>query len=96
MCPKIAQVIFTPRCHCIYREVFFEINGIPRVVEVVDKTEADGAAAANVGKKAARERADPSKVGSVAAPMAGEVVDVQVIPGQTSSAYSFRSSLSAH
>ena len=61
------------------REVFFEINGIPRVVEVVDTSEDEGSAGG--AKKAAREKADSSKVGSVAAPMAGEVVDVQVTPG---------------
>ena len=36
------------------------------------------------GKPAAqvRERADPSRTGSVAAPMAGQVIDVKVKPGK--------------
>ena len=62
------------------REVFFEINGIPRVVEVVDMSDSEATATAGA-KRAAREKADPSKVGSVAAPMAGEVVDVRITPG---------------
>ncbi|KAK9800249.1 hypothetical protein WJX73_006193 [Symbiochloris irregularis] len=62
------------------REVFFDINGIPRVVEVLDRTE-DQEAAGGTARRAVREKADPTQVGSVAAPMAGEVVDVQVAPG---------------
>lgn len=58
------------------REVFFEANGVPRVVEVIDK-----AAETVVGKKAVRERADLSILGSVGAPMAGTVIEVQVKPG---------------
>lgn len=50
-------------------QVFFDVNGVPRVVEVVDE---------NVGKESAtkravRDKADPSNIGSVPAPMAGEV-----------------------
>jgi pyruvate carboxylase len=55
------------------REVFFEANGVPRVVEVVDER-----ANATLGKKAVREKAEVDVLGSVGAPMAGTVVDVQV------------------
>ena len=48
---------------------------------MVDKSEADGTGTSAGAKRPVREKADPSKVGSVAAPMAGEVVDVQVTPG---------------
>lgn len=58
------------------REVFFEVNGVPRVVEVGDR-----AAEVIVGKKAARERADLAVLGSVGAPMAGTIIEVQVKPG---------------
>lgn len=58
------------------REVFFEVNGIPRVVEVVDRRSAEA-----VGKKEVRERCDTSVMGSVGAPMAGSVIDVTVKPG---------------
>ena len=60
------------------REVFFEVNSVPRVVEVLDRSEEQKG---SVGRKAARERADTSNLGSVAAPMAGEVVDVKAKPG---------------
>eukprot|EP00798_Chlamydomonas_sp_ICE-L_P008825 gene8825-67_t len=60
------------------REVFFEANGIPRVVEVLDKV-----AEKTIGKKAARERADLAVLGSVGAPMAGAIIEVQVKAGQT-------------
>mmetsp|Transcript_10605 Transcript_10605/g.26883 ORF Transcript_10605/g.26883 Transcript_10605/m.26883 type:complete len:873 (+) Transcript_10605:787-3405(+) len=59
------------------REVFFELNGVPRVVEVVEEkllTESS--------KPLAREKAIPSDKGSVGAPMAGQVIDVPVEPGQ--------------
>jgi len=58
------------------REVFFEANGVPRVVEVVDHS-----AEVAVGKKAVREKADLSLLGSVGAPMAGTIIEVQVKPG---------------
>jgi pyruvate carboxylase len=61
------------------REVFFEANGVPRVVEVRDR--GVGRAAAAGARRPARDKADPSDVGSVAAPMAGEVVDVKAAPG---------------
>ena len=64
------------------REVFFEANGIPRVVEVADHAEE-----VVVGKKAARERADLAQLGSVGAPMAGTVVEVQVKPGELGRSY---------
>ncbi|GBF90515.1 pyruvate carboxylase [Raphidocelis subcapitata] len=59
------------------REVFFEANGVPRVVELADTRSAEGLA-----KKAVREKADPSVLGSVGAPMAGAVIEVSVKPGQ--------------
>ena len=58
------------------REVFFETNGVPRVVEVVDSKSASKATA-----KSIREKANTSVPGSVGAPMAGEVVNVTVEPG---------------
>lgn len=60
------------------REVFFEANGIPRVVEVTDRRATTEVAA---GRRAVRDKADPADVGSVAAPMAGEVVDIKAEPG---------------
>ena len=61
------------------REVFFEMNGIPRVVEIEDKTD-DGATKKTL--LASRERSDPADIGSVGAPMAGEVVEVLVTSGE--------------
>ncbi|KAK9814506.1 hypothetical protein WJX72_007023 [[Myrmecia] bisecta] len=61
------------------REVFFEANGVPRVMEVMDNT--DEGTSSSPGKKAARERADLSNAGSVGAPMAGEIVEIKVKPG---------------
>lgn len=60
------------------REVFFEANGVPRVVEVADKRATTEAAA---GRRPLRDKADPANVGSVAAPMAGEVVEVKAGTG---------------
>lgn len=57
------------------REVFFETNGIPRVVDVEDLREAK-----TLGR-AARDKADPDTLGSIGAPMAGQVVDVLAKPG---------------
>lgn len=62
------------------REVFFESNGVPRVVEVTD-TRATDAAAGKTATKAAREKFNASDVGSVGAPMAGEVIEVKIKPG---------------
>jgi pyruvate carboxylase len=58
------------------REVFFELNGLPRVVEVHEDVSMEGELSL------AKEKADPSDVGSVGAPMAGQVLDVKVKPGQ--------------
>ena len=63
-----------PECWEVCREVFFEVNGVPRVVEVVDKQ------AGSTGR-IAREQADKTSLGSVGAPMSGEVVEVSVKPG---------------
>lgn len=62
------------------REVFFELNGIPRVIEVVDRNETE--AAKGTKKSAARDKADPSVLGQVGAPMAGEVIAVKTTPGK--------------
>lgn len=59
------------------REVYFEANGVPRVVEVVDKRSLEA-----LGKKAIREKADVGVLGSVGAPMAGSVIEVSVKAGQ--------------
>jgi len=56
------------------REVFFEENGVPRVVEVIDKK-------SSAKTTALREKADPDLIGSVGAPMAGDVMEVNVKPG---------------
>jgi biotin carboxyl carrier protein len=62
------------------REVFFESNGVPRVVEVVDRRSSE-AAAGKTAARAAREKFNASEVGSVGAPMAGEVIEVKIKPG---------------
>eukprot|EP00878_Enallax_costatus_P025480 GHUV01027260.1.p1 GENE.GHUV01027260.1~~GHUV01027260.1.p1 ORF type:complete len:380 (+),score=161.84 GHUV01027260.1:249-1388(+) len=59
------------------REVYFEANGVPRVVEVIDKRSMEA-----LGKKAIREKADIGVLGSVGAPMAGTVIEVSVKAGQ--------------
>ena len=55
------------------REVFFETFGVPRVLEVEDRT---SDAAASV----VREKADPASVGSVGAPMGGDVLEARFPP----------------
>lgn len=55
------------------RTVFFELNGQPRAVRVME---------AGKGTAAARPKADPGKAGHVAAPMPGLVSTVAVSPGQ--------------
>jgi len=62
--------------------VFFETNGVPRMVEVEDRqqaaaTEGGGAAAG----KPSREKADPLALGSVGCPMSGQVIEVVAKPG---------------
>lgn len=64
------------------REVFFEVNGVPRVVEVEDRTSSGSSSV----KKAVREKADISVLGSVGAPMSGSIIDVSVKPGSNVSA----------
>ncbi|QDZ22274.1 pyruvate carboxylase [Chloropicon primus] len=59
------------------REVFFELNGLPRVIEVVEETVAIGDTLSM-----AKEKANPSDEGSVGAPMAGQVIDVNCKPGE--------------
>ena len=62
--------------------MFFESNGIPRVVEVTDLTQQSAAeGGSRPAAKALRDKADPAKIGSVAAPMAGEIIEVKVKPG---------------
>ena len=63
------------------REVFFEANGVPRTVEIVDRT--DQSEGGGPVRKAAREKSDPDVLGSVGAPMAGEVIEVSAKPGRS-------------
>ena len=60
--------------------MFFESNGVPRAVEVVDKKSYESDASKSA-RRPARDKADPLLPGSVAAPMAGEVIEVKVKPG---------------
>lgn len=53
------------------REVFFETFGVPRVVEVEDRSD-------NVPQRTAREKADLSVPGEVGAPMGGDVLEVRL------------------
>ena len=55
------------------RQVFFELNGRPRTITVVDES-----ASTEVVE---RERADPLDPGSVGAPMPGAVIEVRAQPG---------------
>lgn len=59
------------------REVFFETNGVPRVVEVVE--------AKAMEAKASREKGDPNQPGSVSAPMSGEVIKINTQAGKLQS-----------
>lgn len=56
------------------REVFFELNGVPRSIRVADLTLAK--------KTVERAKADASNPGSVGAPMPGQVIHVSAQPGQ--------------
>jgi pyruvate carboxylase len=56
------------------REVFFELNGLPRSIRVQDQTLAK--------KTIDRPKADASNPGSVGAPMPGNVINVSVQVGQ--------------
>lgn len=58
------------------REVFFETFGVPRVIEVEDRSET----AAGKTTSSAREKADSNAVGEVGAPMGGDVLDVRSFP----------------
>lgn len=52
-------------------QVFFEANGVPRVLEVIDGSSGDEY------KKAVREKANVGVGGSVGAPMAGSIIEVR-------------------
>ncbi|MBP5856196.1 pyruvate carboxylase [Marivibrio halodurans] len=56
------------------REVFFELNGQPRMVRIADAKLAE--------KSIAREKADPDQPGHVPAPMPGMVASLAVSEGQ--------------
>jgi len=58
------------------RDVFFEALGLPRIVEVVDRT-------SKAAATEARQKANIAEIGSVGAPMGGEVVEVMAEPGST-------------
>lgn len=51
-------------------QVFFETFGVPRVLEVEDRT-------SDAGARVVREKADGSDIGSVGAPMAGDILEVR-------------------
>jgi len=57
------------------REVFFEMNGLPRTIRVVDKLASKAVVT--------REKANVDVIGSVGAPMPGNVVELKVKVGQT-------------
>lgn len=56
--------------------MFFETNGVPRVVEIAE--------AKAMEAKASREKGDPNLPGSVSAPMSGEVIKINVQAGKHS------------
>jgi pyruvate carboxylase len=60
------------------REVFFETNGVPRVVEVLEVQSEESKS----GGRAVREKGDPTKMGSVSAPMSGDVLEVKIKAGE--------------
>jgi pyruvate carboxylase len=63
------------------REVFFELNGIPRVVETEDRRSKEAADKKSKLLQAARERANPDVPGELGAPMSGAVIEVKVAAG---------------
>jgi len=60
-----------------YREVFFDLNGVPRLVKVLDKS----VSSAEGSKKT--EKASSSVAGQVGASMPGSVADIKVAEGQS-------------
>lgn len=79
------------------REVTFDLNGEMRTIKVQDKAAGvnkvrplpyalpppDRTHCAAALSQFAREKADPSRVGTLGAPMPGQVVDIKVKAGQT-------------
>jgi len=63
------------------REVFFDLNGIPRVVETEDRRSKEAADKKSKLMQAARERANPDIAGELGAPMSGAVIEVKVAAG---------------
>ncbi|KAA8491876.1 Pyruvate carboxylase 1 [Porphyridium purpureum] len=63
-----------------YRDVFFELNGVPRLVKVLD-VKAGAQTGTGAVRTAAAERANPAVPGQVGASMPGTVVEVKVKPG---------------
>ena len=59
------------------REVFWEVNGSARMIEMYDAT-----ADASVNSGASMKKADPSVPGSIGASMSGVVVETLVAEGQ--------------
>ena len=67
----------------MHREVFFEANGVPRMVEVVDRRQTAAADGGGAAAKPVREKADPTMLGSVGCPMSGQVIEVVAKPGKS-------------
>jgi pyruvate carboxylase len=65
------------------REVFFDLNGIPRLVEVLDRRAKETSEKGAGNMQAVRERANPELLGEVGAPMSGAVIEVKVAAGET-------------
>lgn len=61
------------------REVFFDVDGLPRVTEVVDRVEIKSVKSAQ--QQAVRDKANPERPGEIGAPMSGSVLEVKVEPG---------------
>ena len=61
-----------------YKTVFFELNGLPRQVEVLYKPKEGD----KPNLAATADKADPDVIGSIGAPMSGDVISVDVKPGQ--------------